>query len=176
VIQGERVSLRLKLAGDAARDYAWQTDAELARLDACPVITLSFRKYQREYARTLRDGSPRRQMFAVETPEGRHIGNCVYHDTEAGANVTEIGIMIGEKDCWNRGYGTDAVRTLVAHVFRERDFNRIVLRTLAWNRRAQRCFAGCGFTEYTRYLVDGHDFVFMELTRQTWEMATDAAT
>ncbi len=175
MMRGERVMLRGKIPADAALDYAWQTDAELARLDACPVISMSFDEYSREYARTIRDPSPRRRMYAVETPQGRHIGNCVYHETEAGADATEIGIMIGEKDCWDLGYGRDAVCALVAHIFTERDFNRIVLKTLAWNRRALRCFNGCGFTEYRRYPVDGYDFVFMELPRRTWEASHEPA-
>ena len=168
-MQGELVRLRQKVADDVRCDYTWQTDAELARLDACTELPLDFCEYAREYELALRRGIPNRQMYAVETADGRHIGNCVYHENQVGGDVTEIGIMIGDRDYWDRGYGTDAVRTLVDHIFSTTGYNRIVLKTLTWNERAQKCFQRCGFTEYTRDTLAGYDFIFMDRSRQDWQ-------
>jgi len=175
MMQGKLLRLRPKIAEDVERDYDWQTDAELAQLDACPKLPMSFPEYAREYALSLRRGSRRRQMYAVETADGRHIGNCVYHENAAGGDITEIGIMIGDRDYWNRGYGTDAIRTLVSHIFATTGYQRIVLKTLTWNERAQKCFERCGFTEYARDVLDGYDFVFMELARRVWQIDTPDA-
>ncbi len=174
-MQGKLVRLRPKTADDVERDYAWQTDAELAQLDACATLPLSFREYAREYESALRRGIPNRQMYAVETADGRHIGNCVYHENQVGGDVTEIGIMIGDRDYWNRGYGTDAVLALVDHIFSTTGYNRIVLKTLTWNARARKCFQRCGFTEYTRDLLAGYEFVFMDRSRQSWRAAAPDA-
>jgi RimJ/RimL family protein N-acetyltransferase len=175
MMTGKLVQLRPKIAEDVELDYAWQTDAELARLDACPKLPMSFPEYAREYTLALSRGAVRRQMYAVETTSGKHIGNCVYHENATGGDITEIGIMIGDRDYWNRGYGMDAVRTLVDHIFTTTGYQRIVLKTLTWNERAQKCFAHCGFTEYARDVLEGYDFVFMELARRVWQADTPNA-
>ena len=77
--------------------------------------------------------------------------------------------MIGNRDYWCQGYGTDAIATLVDHIFTATGLKRIYLKTLDWNLRAQKCFQNCGFTPYTRVVRDGHTFLYMELKREQWE-------
>ena len=58
---------------------------------------------------------------------------------------------------------------MVDHVFRTTGLDRIFLKTLDWNLRAQKCFAKCGFTACGEMRRDGHSFVLMELDRERWE-------
>ena len=56
--------------------------------------------------------------LAIETAEdGRHIGGLNLHNIVAEDRRATLGIMIGEKDCWSRGYGTDAILTLLRYGF-----------------------------------------------------------
>ena len=57
----------------------------------------------------------------------------------------EIGILIGDKEFWNRGYGTDATRALVRWGFDGLNLNRIWLRVYEDNARAIRCYEKVGF-------------------------------
>jgi len=166
---GTKVRLREKRLADARNDYRWQTEPELVRLDAMPRLTISFRRYLLYYLTVLRNPSPRRRTLAIETLEGRHIGNCVYYNIDREKNEAELGIMIGEDDCWDRGYGADAVATLVDHIFQETDLQRIYLKTLDWNQRAQRCFRKCGFTPCGQLLRNGQNFVLMEVKKEHWQ-------
>jgi len=166
---GTKVKLREKKLTDARNDYRWQTNSELAQLDAMPLLTISFPRYLLDYTAMLRNPSPKRRTFAIETPGGRHIGNCVFYNIDGEKREVELGIMIGERDCWDRGYGADAVATLVDHIFREMDMQRIYLKTLDWNKRAQRCFGKCGFTPCGQMVKDGHSFVLMEMKRGCWQ-------
>jgi RimJ/RimL family protein N-acetyltransferase len=52
--------------------------------------------------------SANRRQFAVDTLEGRHIGNCAYYNIDKGGGEAEVGIMIGERSYWDKGYGTAA--------------------------------------------------------------------
>jgi len=169
MISGEKLNLRKKSLGDARNDYRWQTDAELARLDATPVADISYARYALNYAVQLRAPSASHRFFAVETRDGRHIGNCTYYNVDEKKREAEIGIMIGESSYWGKGYGTDAVKALVGHIFRETSVERLHLRTLEWNERAQRCFARCGFTPCGRLSRNGYDFIRMELHRKEWQ-------
>jgi len=169
MIVGGKVRLRSKRLADAVNDYAWQTDEELTQLDAAPLLTMTFFEYLSTYAGELRHPDSNRHMFAVETLEGRHIGNCVYYNVSEVRKEVELGIMIGDQEYWDNGYGTDAVATLVDCIFRQTNLDRIYLKTLEWNGRAQKCFRNCGFTPYGRLVRNGYNFVLMEVYRNQWE-------
>lgn len=169
MITVSRVKLREKRLLDARNDYRWQTAPDLVRLDAAPLLTTSFQQYLLDYTDELRHPNPRRHLFAIETLDGRHIGNCVYYNVDEDKREVELGIMIGEPDCWDSGYGTEAVNCLVDHIFQQTNLKRIYLKTLDWNLRAQRCFQKCGFAPCGHLARDGHDFILMELHRRHWQ-------
>ncbi|MFC2003025.1 GNAT family N-acetyltransferase [Chloroflexota bacterium] len=169
MITGSMVRLREKRITDALDDYTWQTDPELAKLDALPVLTLTFRQYISNYTAELLYASATKQQFAIETLNSKHIGNCTYYSIDEAKGEGELGIIIGDRDYWDKEYGTDAVNTLVNHVFRQTNLQRIHLKTLDWNIRAQKCFQKCGFTSCGESVKDGHKFVLMELHRSQWE-------
>jgi len=168
MISSSKIKLRDKKLADAPADYAWQTDSELAQLDAVPPLTTTFTQYLSNYANELHYPSSSRHPFAVETLDGKHIGNCVYYGVDEGKGEAEVGIMIGDRDYWDKGYGTDAVTTLANYIFRQTKLNRIYLKTLDGNDRAQKCFKKCGFTPYGHMDRDGFHFVLMEFHRKQW--------
>ncbi len=160
-----RVRLRDKKLSDARNDYKWQTDPELARLDAAPQLTISFAHYLLDYTMELHFPYQTTHRFAVETMDGKHIGNCSYYDINETIGEAQLGIMIGNRNYWDRGYGTGTIMALVNHIFQETSLNRVYLKTLEANVRAQRCFEKCGFTRYGHMARDGYRFVLMELKR-----------
>lgn len=174
-ITGMKFRLRSKHLSDAKNDYAWQTTAELAQLDAAPLLTTSYEQYVVDYTTELRWPTSSRRIFGIETLDGKHIGNCVYYNIDERKGDAELGVMIGDRDYWDKGYGTDAVNTLVDHVFSETKIRRLYLKTLEWNHRARRCFEKCGFTSFGRMTRAGYDFLQMELHRKDWEARQVAA-
>jgi len=169
MIIGSQIILREKSLADARDDYAWETDPELAQLDAAPTITVTFSEYSADYASELRHPAPTSHQFAIDTLTSKHIGNCSYYNISETKGEAELGIMIGNRDYWDKGYGADAVATLVNYIFGETNLNRIDLKTLESNTRAQRCFLKCGFTPYGHLVKDGFSFVLMETKRNQWQ-------
>ena len=168
IIPGNTVILRGKRLDDAAMDYKWESDPELARLDATTPITMPFTRYRSDYAEELREQYTASCRFAIETKDGKHIGNCAYYNINERHGDTELGIMIGDRDYWDKGYGTDIVSTLLDYIFVNTRLKRVYLKTLALNFRAQKCFRKAGFKPYVRMVKDGHDFLFMEILRSHW--------
>ncbi len=169
MIIGSKITLRDKRLADAPDDYTWRTDPELAHLDASPLLTTTFQEYLSEFTSQLRYLPSIRHQFAIDTLDGRHIGNCIYYGVNETKGEAELGIMIGDRDCWDKGYGADAVTTLVSYIFHQTNLKRIYLKTLDSNSRAQKCFQKCGFTPYGHMAKDGFSFVLMETHRKQWE-------
>lgn len=166
---GKRIKIRRKRLSDAKEDYAWQSDAELARLDAATPLDMTYQQYLSEYTFELSYPSSIRYEFAVDTLDGEHIGNCVYYNINQSESKAEMGIMIGNRNYWNQGYGFEIVNTLLDHVFNNTKLERIYLTTLTWNTRAQKCFKKCGFKESGLVNRDHHTFLLMLICRDEWE-------
>ena len=169
MITSKKIRLRKRGSADALDSYAWQTDPELARLDAIPVLTTTFTRYLSDYLSDMRYSSPNKCVFSIETLAGKHIGTCSYYGINETNGEVELGIMIGNRDCWDKGYGADAITTLLNHIYRTTNLNRIYLKTIDSNHRAQHCFNKCGFTTYGHITKDGHNFVLMEMYRKQWK-------
>jgi RimJ/RimL family protein N-acetyltransferase len=169
-ITGNRVRLRKKSLEDARDDYDWHRDQALAHLDGISPTKLTFEQYSDNYAREMRYfKTTSRHVFAIETLDGLHIGNCAYYDIDEDNRETELGILIGNREYWNKGYGADAVCLLVSYIFKKTRLRRIHLKTLEENKRAQECFKKCGFVPYVTLDMDGSSFVLMELTHRAWQ-------
>lgn len=166
MLKGNKVVLREKRLEDAKTDYKWKTDGDLARLDATSPLNINFSEYFFSYAEELRYPSLMQQRFAIETEKGKHIGNCMYYNVDEEKKEAELGIIIGERHYWDKGYGADAVATLIKRIFAETNLEKVYLHTLESNTRAQRCFQKCGFTVSGPSVRDGHHFIIMELHKK----------
>ena len=138
-ITGEKSRLRPKTIKDSSNDYTWRKDIDLARLDAAIPLSISYGEYLLFYGEELYDSPDQDFRFGIETFDGRHIGNCAIYNIDRFRREGELGIMIGDRAYWGQGYGVDAVKTLVNHVFFHTDLKRLHLKTLLWNERAQKC-------------------------------------
>jgi RimJ/RimL family protein N-acetyltransferase len=164
VTRGAKVLLRLKRVEDAPDDHRWRQDPELAALDAAEVLRQPLEQFTHDLEQELRYLTPWVRRFAIDTLDGLHIGNCMLYDIDTVNGQAELGILVGNRDYWNGGYGREAVELLVAECFTQRTMRRIYLHTLSWN-----AFAGCGFREVGPDPRGKHDFILMEMTRAEWE-------
>ena len=168
-IEGKLIRIREKRVEDIPDEYAWRVDEELSRLDATRPLTMSYDDFLKYSKEEMQFPNFRSKRLAVETIEGVHIGNVMYYDLNMRNAETELGIMIGNKEYWGKGYGTDIVKTLLKHLFEDLKLERVYLHTLAWNYRAQSSFSKSGFREIRAVRRGGQDFLLMEVNRNSWE-------
>ncbi|MGB7606187.1 MAG: GNAT family protein [Lutisporaceae bacterium] len=84
--------------------------------------------------------------FAVETIEdGKYIGGCGVNKLDWKNSVAVVGIFIGDKNYWGKGYGTDAMKVLVKFIFEQMNINKIKLFVYSFNERAVKSYEKCGF-------------------------------
>ena len=173
-VKGEKTVLREKRVEDAPGDYSWRTDEELARLDATRPLNMSYEDFLRYSKEEISFVSPLSKRLAIDTLDGKHIGNCMYYDIDVKGGEAELGVMIGDRDYWGKGYGTDSVASLQGYIFTATSLDRVYLHTLDWNERAQRSFSKTGFREVKRVRRSGQNFIRMEVLRSDWEARADS--
>ena len=87
------------------------------------------------------------KQFIIESEEGNPIGRIFYEHLDTKHQRTEIGMHIGEKEYWGRGYGTDVMITFLDYLFNELGLHRVYLRVQSYNTRGLKCWEKCGFTQ-----------------------------
>jgi RimJ/RimL family protein N-acetyltransferase len=92
--------------------------------------------------------------FVIETLPGEMVGACGLSGISDRTRSATLGIWIGPP-FWNRGFGTDAVRTLCRFAFREMNLRRVELHVFETNPRGHRAYEKVGFRDEGR-LRSGH--------------------
>ena len=174
MLEGTLVRLRPLEPADLEREYRWINDREVTRYLAAryPISMAEEERWLRELpANDFTHGV----RLAIETKDGVHIGNLDLHQPNAEDRKAGLAITIGEKDCWSKGYGTDAIVTLLRFAFHEMNLHRVWLTTVEYNERAIACYLKCGFQEEARLRQDVFrhgrywDFVQMGILRNEFE-------
>lgn len=171
MIEGALVRLRAPERGDLPIFVKWINDPEVtAFLLLEPPISL---EEEERWFQDVQKG--RDKVFTIETKEGAIIGNIALTGLDWKNRKADMGIMIGEKEYWSHGYGTDAIVALLRYLFGELNLNRVALFTDANNLRALRCYERCGFRtegtlhEYRFKRGQYIDCIQMAILRQDWE-------
>ena len=143
-IIGKKVIIRDVVSTDLLDHLLWQADEEIIHLD--PTV-----------------GTPNPVLFfSIDTLEGVHIGTCSLYD-HTGGDI-QLGIRIGNKAYWNKGYGTEVVSLLVQHAFEKiLNVRRVWLKVLPENLGAIRCYEKVGFKAFGRLALSGYEFIVMEI-------------
>jgi RimJ/RimL family protein N-acetyltransferase len=142
MIYGEKTRLRRVEREDIPTFVRWFNDPEVR--DFLTVYRpFSTAEEEKWFEGQLEDKDS--ELFAIETADGVHIGNIGLHDTNWQHRHVELGIVIGEKEYWGQGYGSDAIRTALRFAFQEMNLHRVSLRVRDDNARGIRAYEKCGF-------------------------------
>ena len=142
MIEGDKTRLRRIERTDIPTFVRWFSDPEVREflLINRPI---SMAEEERWFENQLNDQNS--ELFAIETHDGRHIGNVGLHQLDWIHRSAEMGIVIGEKEFWGKGYGSDAVQALLGFAFDELNLHRISLKVYEDNDRAIRAYEKSGF-------------------------------
>ena len=122
------------------------------------------------------------RLFALEDADGHLIGDLELDHICWRNGEAELRIRIGEKDYWNKGYGTDAVGALLELAFSTMGLRRIYLKVYRFNRRAIKCYEKCGLRKQGVLHRNGSqgcdwkDIVLMAIGRDYWRGLLEIAS
>jgi [ribosomal protein S5]-alanine N-acetyltransferase len=140
------------------RYLAWLNDAGVTRYLET--------RHQAQTLDTIRDfitriiGCNNEFLFAIcLTCNDRHIGNIKIGPTKPNHSLADVSLFIGEKDCWGKGFATDAIRLVSEHAFVTLNIRKLNAVAYAINTGSIQAFIRAGYSQEglrrKHYLLDG---------------------
>lgn len=156
MIEGERVHLRALERSDVDLLWKWENDHEVMFFMANPPPAPSHEWILKRYTALTTD--PQKGAFIIETRDEprRAIGLIDYYDLSIKNRNCWVSIEIGEKEYWGKGYGTDAMRTMLEYLFDTMHMHKVRLWAVGHNKRAIASYKKCGF----QVEVESHESVW----------------
>jgi RimJ/RimL family protein N-acetyltransferase len=177
LFRGELVRFTLEEPETSAKAQArWQRDTEFIRLaDSDPSQLTSEKKIKEWFDKQSENGfGPERYSFSVRTlAEDKYIGFLGLWVDPIHSEAW-VGLGIGEREFWSKGYGTDMMKLCQQYVFAELGVERLSLGLHEYNPRALRSYKKCGFRLEGRtrkeMMREGkrYDVLWMGILRDEW--------
>lgn len=146
VRDGKGVRLRTQVPANRASFQRWYADPEIARLlrhDQEPLTEIQSRGY---FDTIILPLSARGLCFAIhEVETDLVIGMSALTELQPGPATALFRIVIGEKDRWGRGYGTEATRLVAQEAFERFGLREVRLEVFRHNPRALGTYIRVGF-------------------------------
>jgi RimJ/RimL family protein N-acetyltransferase len=142
LVEGELVAL-----GPLRREHielylSWMNDLRITSWLGRPDV------FPREAEERFYDGATAddQTYFTIyERATARPIGTTSLKAVNYRYGTAEFGILIGEPDCWNRGYGTETTRLVLDYAFHVLGLHNVLLGVFANNPRGRRAYEKAGF-------------------------------
>jgi RimJ/RimL family protein N-acetyltransferase len=175
-LTGDLVVLRRHVPGNVKAFQRWYSDAEVARLTRYQDGPMRRDEIDRFFAARV-VGQDSLALAVHERATDRLIGTCAFSQLDGENGSAMYHITIGEKDCWGRGYGTEATQLMLAHAFETLRLHRVALAVFEFNERAIRSYRRSGFVVEGRAREaiwrDGRwwDEITMSILEPEWQRA-----
>lgn len=175
IIKGKNVLLRPITLADAERFVVWFNDPEVNKFLHRRSMTF---EQEKEWINSL----PKNQQefnLAIDTSDGVHIGSVGLRNIDEVYHYADFGIMIGDKNYWNKGLGSEATNLILSHGFEQLHLHRIELDVYEYNERAIKVYERIGFIkegvkrEHVLWQGKFYDTILMGMLASEWEKKKD---
>ncbi|MBI5840531.1 MAG: GNAT family N-acetyltransferase [Chloroflexi bacterium] len=154
----------------------WDHDSEAHRLaDSDPAQLWSEKWIKERIEKDTEKEESQAFRFSIRTlVEDKLIGGVSLWVHSWTHSEAWVGIALGERDFWGKGYGTDAMRLIVQYGFVEANLRRISLGLHSFNARALKSYEKVGFKMEGMARGDGlrdgqrYDGYYMGILREEW--------
>ena len=141
---GERIYLSPKNIEDVEIFTEWMNDFYVTDYTGRSHQTMALQE-EKQYLENVQKDKSTFAIIDLETD--KIIGTVGLHSVDNINRTATLGIFIGNRDYWNKGYGTEAVQLILDFGFNYLNLNNIELALMEFNERALKCYQKCGFKE-----------------------------
>jgi len=179
--KGDLVMLRTLAETDINHYKRWQTQGEWRLLDAPWAQNVTEEKEEKEDKESrkkqtnIQDDSVPKKRAIIATLENKPLGWVNRYSGKNSSLVWFVGISIAEDDYLNRGYGTEALKLWVNHLFANSEYHKLCLDSWSFNPRMMRVAEKIGFIPegFQRQMQfwEGEwlDLMHFGMLREEWE-------
>jgi diamine N-acetyltransferase len=153
MIRGALVTLRPATLDDRSCVYEWMAQSDLTRWMMGPPIfpdapIPTWTQFCDDYTELFFDGSQPEigRSFIIEV-DGEAVGHISYSEVDSVRWRAELDIWLKCERVCGRGYGADALTTLIQHLRESMGVSEFIMRPSQRNPRAIRSYEKAGFTQ-----------------------------
>jgi [ribosomal protein S5]-alanine N-acetyltransferase len=147
ILEGKRIYLREIKVEDVNQNYCgWMNDPDVNKYLESRFAVHSIASL-RKYVKNIINDRLNVFFAIILKTENKHIGNIKLGPINNLHNVADIGIIIGEKDCWGKGYATEAINLVVNYAFTRLNLHKITAGCYATNKGSLNAFLKAGFSQ-----------------------------
>ena len=177
ILKGELVRLSALDADELSKAFTrWSRDSEFKRLlDSNAVRMNSEKVAQKWLEKEIDEQSVIQHWFSIRAlADDKLLGDIDLFVANWTGRDAFVGLGIGEREFWGKGYGTDVMRVILRYAFTEVNLNRVTLNVFEYNPRAIRSYEKAGFRHEGRVRQflnkEGRrwDMLFMGILREEW--------
>lgn len=149
MIKGESTYLTELDRANAEIIRAWLNDPEVHRHLLVGHVPITREEEERYYDE--RVSASDSYSFEIHvTADDRYIGNVSLENVSLIHRHAELGLVIGSKEDWGKGYGADAIITCLGFAFLALGLHCVCIRTDQYHDRALELYRRIGFVETGR--------------------------
>ncbi len=174
MIQGKLINLRPLKESDLDEIMKWINNLEVTKYLSSLIFPVS-RLEEEKYLEKMMSKNDEQKNMVIENMERQYIGQISLVHIDWKNRNAELGIVIGNKKDWGKGYGTEAIRMVLDYGFYQMNLNSIYLWVFEYNPRGIRCYEKCGFkkdgTLRKSHFYQGkyHNEILMSILRDEFE-------
>lgn len=141
-LTGKKCFLSPMTSDDTERYTSFFNDLEVTR-----GLTLSAANMTEDAERSWLSSpvSSNQDYSIVDIATDKVIGGVGLDSIDMLNRYAELGICIGDKDYWGKGYGTEAIKLILDYGFRRLNLHSVYLHVYSFNERAVHCYENVGF-------------------------------
>lgn len=144
-IQGENVVLRAISMKDADLLMEIINDASIEKMLGGSSFPVSIEEQEKWIVAQFGKKDILRCVVSLKGNEDTGVGTVILSDIDYKNGVSQVHIKMDKRHGYGKGYGTDAINTLVDYAFDEMRLNCIYAEVLEYNIASQKLFEKCGF-------------------------------
>lgn len=181
LLRGTKLRLAALSKEDAPRIARWHEDVGYLRLQetnrALPKTVAQIEAELEQF-----EGSADTIVFGIRTRENDElVGTLGFYEIEWSNQVAWLGMGIGDRAAWGKGYGTEALRLALQYAFDELNLHRLTLTVIDYNERAIALYEKAGFRREGVFREFGqrdgkrYDMYLYGLLRPEWKARVHGA-
>lgn len=169
ILTGELIRLSAMDAEEASKAFSrWARDSEFKRLLDSGVVRVSSQKnVQKWLEKALDEQGANQYWFSIrKLDDDRFLGDIDLYVHNWPGRDAFVGLGIGEREFWGKGYGTDVMKVILRYAFEEVNLKRVTLTVFEYNPRAIRSYEKAGFRH------EGRMRQLLNKEGRRWDMLT----